>query len=388
MNIFSKVLYVLSTSILLIGFCSCSKEDEGPEILWERTYGGANYDTGYGIEQASDGGFVIAGFTNSFGIGNTVMYVITIDSDGDTVWTKIYGISYEAVFSIDECADGGYVIAGYTDFFGAGGGDMYVIRIDDDGNSLWSQAYGGDSFECARSIKQTSDGGFIITGYTKSYGAGMFDVYLVKTNAAGDTVWTRTYGGAEQDFGKSVCETADGGYVVTGWTSSFGDNDDVYVIRTDADGDTLWTKAHGGPYQDYGEEIITSQDNGFIIAGVAGDPTNHVPTVLLLKLDENGDTVWISTFDDGRGYDVKQTNDGGYIIAGGHYVDSHQNVYLVKVNSTGDIVWEKSIGGNASDRGYSVLETSNGGFIAVGATESYGAGESDIYVVKTAPHIE
>lgn len=384
MKSIGKVFYICGLIGILIAN-SCRKSERGPQIQWEKTYGGEEYDTGSEIQPMSDGGFIIAGYTSSFGMGSLNIYLIKIDANGDTCWTKTYGSSYTEAFSIEKCSDGGYVVAGYIDVFG---GDMYVIKIDGDGNSQWSRIYGGDSSECAHSIKQTSDGGYIITGHTKSYGGGKLDVYLVKTNAMGDTMWTRAYGGSGDDFGKSVCETPDGGFIVTGLTNLYG-NDDIYLIRTDANGDTLWTKAYGDEYQDIGESVILSKDNGFIITGLAQKPPEHINSELLLKIDANGDTVWVQTYGNGTGYDVKQTDDDGYIIVGDVCEDFPDlDVNLLKTNSQGDMIWEKSIGGNNNDQGFSILQLSDGGYLVVGATSSESTENYDVYIIKTDPDIE
>ena len=186
---------------------------------WEKIYGGSRYDVGRSVCEASDGGYVIAGQTLSFGAGPSAVYLIKTDASGDSIWTRTYGgSSYDGGNSVCATSDGGYIIAGETLSFGAGGGDVYLIKIDASGNTIWTRTYGGSEYEVGYSVCETSDGGYIIAGQRGRGTDTFIDVYLVKTNASGDTIWTRTYGGSGTDAGRSVCATSDGGYIIAGWT--------------------------------------------------------------------------------------------------------------------------------------------------------------------------
>ena len=180
---------------------------------WERNYGGADGDLGYSVQQTSDGGYVVAGYTVSF---------------GDSI-------------------------------------QVYLIKTNATGDTLWTRTYGGTSDDYGYSVQQTMDTGYVIAGKTNSFG-NFYQVYLIKTNSFGDTLWTRTYGGAGYDDGRSVQQTSDGGYIVAGWTNSFGDGNQVYLIKTNAQGDTLWTKAYGGTDGDLGYSVQQTSDGGYIVA--------------------------------------------------------------------------------------------------------------------------
>jgi len=221
-------------ALILIGSVSIVSA----QTSWWRTYGGTGSDYGYSVQQTLDGGYIVAGSTGSFGAGGGDFYLIKTDASGDALWTRIYGgTGYDYGYSVQQTLDGGYIIAGYTQSSGAGSYDVYLIKTSASGDTLWTRTYGGADGDGGFSVQQTSDTGYIITGYTYSFGAESTDVYLIKTDASGDTLWTRTYGGTGYDYGRSVRQTLDGGYIIAGYTHSFGAGcDDVYLIKTDANG--------------------------------------------------------------------------------------------------------------------------------------------------------
>ncbi|MCP4631383.1 MAG: T9SS type A sorting domain-containing protein, partial [candidate division Zixibacteria bacterium] len=187
------------------------------------------------VQQTTDGGYIIAGETGSYGAGNRDSYLIKTDSSGDTLWTQTYGgASHDIAESVQQTTDGGYILGGYTESYGAGNRDFYLIKTDSSGDTLWTRTYGGAAYDYAESVQQTTDGGYIMTGYTSSFGAGGADCYLIKTDSSGDTLWTRTYGGAIYDMAYSVQQTTDGGYIVAGGTNSFGPGSaDFYLVKVE-----------------------------------------------------------------------------------------------------------------------------------------------------------
>ena len=205
------------------------------QIGWTKTYGGGDWDWGYSIQQTLDGGYIVAGETQSFGVGWTDVYLIKTDANGDVIWTKTYGGSGgDCGNSVQQTSDGGYIIVGGITYFDC---DVYLIKTDANGDVEWTKTYGGSGEDCGNSVQQTSDGGYIIVGKTTSFGAGASDVYLIKTDANGNAEWTKTYGGGGEDCGNSVQQTSDGGYIIVGGTTSFGaGGGDVYLIKTDAYG--------------------------------------------------------------------------------------------------------------------------------------------------------
>jgi len=358
---------------------------------WTRTYGGSDSDQGYSVKQTTDGGYIVAGMTESFGAGSRDVYLVKTDALGDTIWTRTYGGSdWDDGRSIAQTTDGGYIVAGSTFFFGPGGDYIHLIKIDSLGDTLWTRTYGGYTDDYGLFVAQTSDSGYIVAGNTHSFGAGLFDIYLIKTDASGDTIWTRTYGGSYNDFGQFVAQTTDGGYIIVGYTESFGaGGKDIYLVKTDAAGDTLWTRTYGGSFDDLGQSVAQTTDGGYIVAGCTESFGAGGNDVYLVKTDATGDTLWTRTYGGGYeewGYSVIQVSDGGYIVAGGTYsfgIDYYCDVYLVKTDTAGDTIWTRTYGGSGGDVGCSVAQTTDGGYIITGYTESFGSGGSDVYLIKT-----
>jgi len=360
------------------------------QIMFERTYGGPDGDWAYRAEETSDGGYIIAGLTWSYGPGAEDVYLIKTDSAGDTVWTRGYGgPAGDWGWSVEQTSDGGYIITGLTWSFGAGAEDLYLIKTDSGGDTVWTRAHGGPDGDWGYSVEETNDGGYIVAGGTWSFGAGAEDVYLIKTDSGGDTVWTRTYGGAAGDWAYWVEETSDGGYIITGLTWSYGAGaEDVYLIKTDDVGDTMWTRTYGGAAGDWGWLVEETSDGGYIIGGLTWSYGAGAEDVYLIKTDDVGDTVWTRTYGGAAGdwgYWVEQTSDGGYIITGltWSFGAGAEDIYLIKTDGFGHTVWTRTYGGAAGDWGWSVEETSDGGYIIAGLTWSYGAGAEDVYLIKT-----
>jgi hypothetical protein len=360
------------------------------QITFERTYGGTLNDCAYSVQQTVDSGYVLTGYTGCNVAGFIDVWLVKTDANGDTLWTKTFGgTAYDEGRSVWQTADAGYVIAGSTWSYGAGNCDAYLIRTDSRGDTLWTRAFGGTGRDYGYSVQQTADDGFIIAGSTYSFGAGLHDVYLVKTDADGDTIWTRTYGGASLDEGWSVQQTADSGYIIAGYTKSFGAGwYDVYVIKTDSRGDTLWTRTYGDADDEIGYSARQTTDGGYIVAGVTESFGAGYADVYLVRTDGNGDTLWTRTFGGTSieyGWSVQQTADGGFIVTGEtrSMGAGASDVYLVRTDGDGDTLWTRVFGGSDYDGGCSVQQTADSGYIVTGGTRSFGAGGDNVYLIKT-----
>ncbi len=358
-------------------------------MRWWKTYGGTNEDVGNSVRQITDGGYIIAGSTRSFGAGHGDVYLIKADAQGDTLWTRTYGgTQLDWGSSVQHTSDGGYIIAGYTQSSGAGNTDVYLIKTDAQGDTLWTRTYGGIGDDYGYSVQQTTDGGYAVVGHAFSFGAGNGDVYLIKTNALGDTLWTRTYGGTSADYAFSAQQTADSGYIIAGYTSSFGAGyGDIYLVKTDASGDTLWTRAYGGTEDDWGYSVQQTTDGSYIVAGYTASSPGMDFDVYLVKTNASGDTLWTSycggpVYDEA--YSVQQTTDGGYIVAGctNSFGTQGYEVYLINTNAQGDTLWTRTYGGINYDYGNSVQQTTDGGYIIAGHSPSFGNSEQ-VYLIKT-----
>ena len=381
---------IFLTVLLAAFFVSAAIADPG-DTLWTRTYGGSADDQGYFVQQTSDGGYVITGETSSFGAGTWDVWLLKTDANGDTLWTRTYGgSSFDLARSVDQTSDGGYIIAGQTMSFGAGAFDFYLVKTDPNGDTLWTRTYGGPSSEYGRSVQQTSDGGYILAGICLPGGSRYGDAYLLKTDANGDTLWTRAYGGSGDDKATSIQQTTDGGYIVAGETKSFGaGNYDAWLLKTDANGDTVWTRTYGGSAEDYGWSVQQTTDSGYVMAGYSASFGAGSLDFYLVKTDANGDSLWTRTYGGSgvdMGFSVQQTSDGGYVFAGSttSFGAGSFDFYLVKTDGNGDTLWTGVYGGSGTDYGWSVQQTTDGGYIIAGETTSFGAGNYDVYLVKVA----
>ena len=328
---------VFARGLIVVLFAGCLASIASAQSSWWRTYGDSLADNGHAVRQTADGGYIIGGSTASFGAGVTDVYLVKTDASGMVSWTKTFGGSgYDEGRSVLQTSDSGYVVVGQTASIGAGSSDVYLIKTDAQGSLQWTpKTFGGPQMDVGRSIQRTADGGYIIAGYTQSPG-GPYDVYLIKTDADGGTSWTRTYGGSDDDGGLSVQQTQDGGYIIAGYTRSSGAGmADVYLVRTDSTGDSLWTKTFGGIDNDDGASVQLTLDGGYIVAG-----------------------------------STRSTSTGSF------------DLYLIKTDDLGAREWVKILGGQGDEFGWSVYRTRHE-YIITGSTSSYGAGQSDVYLIKT-----
>jgi hypothetical protein len=324
------------------------KTDNNGDTLWTKAYWdwSTGHDRGYSVQQTNDSGYIITGECSSFGSGNLYTFLIKTDHNGDILWTKMFGAVMEDAVgnSVQKTTDGGYVIAGWI-WTIEKGKDVQLIKTDSNGDTLWTKKYGGNDNEVGNSVQQTNDGGYIIIGGINSIisDTTRTHVYLIKTDNNGDTLWTKTYGDNDYNIGKSIQQTTDGGFIIAGHTYSWNGIHDVYLIKTDYNGDTLWTKTFGGEYSDEGYSVQQTTDGGYIITGSTKLIDNGKPDVYLIKTDNSGDTLWTKTFggeytDFGRS--VQQTTDGGYIVTGNTFPnENYADVYLIKTDENGIITF-------------------------------------------------
>jgi len=383
----------LCISLTLISlFDASALAQPNPDTLWTRTYGGDSVEWVYSVHQTSDSGYVVAGWTHSFGAGDWDYYLVKTTIQGDTLWTRTFGGSYwDYLYDAQPTTDGGYIMAGKTNSFGAGGYDCYIVKTDSLGNPLWTRSYGDSHYDDTYSIRQTADSGYVAAGCTGSFGAGYFDFYLVRTSGLGDTIWTRTYGGILTEEAKSVRQTTDRGFVIAGYTWSFGVGyTDFYLVKIDDRGDTVWTRTYGGTSMDVAYCVQETSDAGYILAGYTASFGAGNDDFYLVRTDSQGDTIWTRTYgglSEDCAQSIQQTADGGFIVAGYTYFLGAYDFYVLKIDGQGEPLWTRTYGGSGWERASCIQQTTDGGYIIGGYTTSFGAGAYDFYLVKTGPDI-
>ena len=358
---------------------------------WAIIYGGSdfNFDWARSIQQTSDGGYIVAGSTESFGAGGIDFWVLKLTSTGEIEWQRTYGgIYWDETYSIQQTSDGGYIVAGFTLSFGAGDDDSWILKLNSAGAIEWQHTYGGSKDDKFRSIQQTSDGGYIVAGDTASFGYGAGDIWVLKLFSTGEIEWQHTYGGAFSDYAPSIQQTSDGGYIVAGSSESFGAIDsDFWVLKLDSNGAIEWQDTYGGSDNDYARSIQQTSDGGYIVAGDTASFGAVNNNFWILKVDSSGDIEWQRAYGGNSGdyaYSIQQTSDGGYIVAGytlSFGVES-SDFWILKLGSSGDIEWQHTYGGDFVDHAYSIQQTSDGGYIVAGETGSFGINYDDLFIIK------
>lgn len=378
--------FILSVSIFLLPSILDA------QITFQKSIGGIEYNGGRVVRPTSDGGYIVVGTTEIFALGNSDVYLLKTDVNGDTLWTKFFtGSGLDNGNYIQQTDDDGYIIAGTTESYGAGSADILLIKTDSIGNLLWEKTFGGPDAELGYAVQQTTDGGYIVAGTTFSFGAGTSDMYVIKTDSNGDTLWSKTYGGgSDNDEASSVWQTSDGGFIITGLTLNFTVGlENVLLIKTGVTGTVIWKKyiGNGGGF-DWGSRVQQTTDGGYIVIGATSSAGAGGKDFLLIKTDANGDTLWIKTYggiDDDLGGTVQQTSDGGYILFG--YTSSFgagdEDFLLIKTDSIGDTLWAKTYGDTGIDWGAFAQQTPDGGYILTGETYNWTTSDWNIYLIKT-----
>lgn len=383
-SLFFVNIYIVSFKILL--FVIFSSKILLGQTTFIKTYGDtteSHYDRGSAVLQTEDGGFIVAGDYGQHYVGTPIhyygdVYLIRTDEYGDTLWTKTYGdINVcEVAYSMDKTGDGGYIV---SSFIQHPLWQFWLIKIDFQGDTLWTKKF--DLAE-GNHISTTSDNGFVITG-REGYHLpdDNVDVYLLKLDSRGNMQWLKKYDKNLDEEGIYVQQTSDGGYIIAGVTRFPEPRGfDIWLIKTNSKGDTLWTKIYGGDYIDEAHSVCETKDGGYLIAGEYAEdgPLGLEVHIWLLKTDANGDTIWTRKINNGSWGDyanaMKKTSDGGFIIVGETTYDNFDSdIYLIKLDKEGNLQWDSTYGQNFGGigdkkqyRGNDIAETSDGGFIITG----------------------
>ncbi len=424
--------------LIITQTCIC----QSPSIQWESAFGEAGDDKANSIQQTSDGGYIIAGYTiSNYGPidngnhGALDYLLLKLSFSGNIQWQKkIGGSGSDTAYSIQQTTDGGYIVAGSSysndgDIIGNhGGSDAWVIKIDLNGDIQWQNSLGGTSNDVAYSIYNTSDGGYIVAGYTTSNDGdvtannGGSDAWVVKLSNIGTIQWQKTLGGINDEIIYNVQQTTDGGYIVAGSTASNdGDvagnkgGDDYWVVKLSGLGAIEWQKTLGGTNNEEAFCIQQVLDGGYIIAGTTtsndGDITgNHGNAdYWIVKLSATGVLQWQKTLGGTNGdsaTSIQQTADGGYIVAGNSYSNDgdlnvnhgYNDYWIVKLSDLGAIQWQKAFGGSSNDIASCIKQTTDSGYIIAGSVSGSSTSNngditgmhgllSDTWIVKLAPDV-
>jgi hypothetical protein len=358
-----------------------------PPMQWQQTFGGSGNSTGRSVQQTPDGGYIIVGNTAA-GANKYDVYLVKTDTSGKVQWQQTFGGSGNSTGrSVQQTPDGGYIVVGSTEE--AGKTKVYLVKTDLSGNKQWQQTFGGGLVNVGAAVQQTGDGGYVVFATTVSESNAL--AYLFKTDASGKMQWEHYYSGNGNAVATSGRQTTDGGYIIAGSTLVSGANKiDAYLAKTDSSGNKEWEETYAGSKNSTAYAVTHTKDGGYAFFGTTDSFGAGGLDAYLVKTDSSGNMQWERTFGgsgDDIAFDGQQTGDGGYVMAGStnSFGVAKSNVYLVKTDSTGSVLWQQNFGGSGTTIGYAVQQTTDGGYITVGATDSFSANKLSVYLVKVQP---
>jgi len=398
---------------------------QAPNIEWLKTFGGSSGDLGYSVRVTSDGGYIVSGttYSNDGDVsqqnGNGDFWIVKLNAIGNIEWERSIGtIDNDYSYGIEQTSDGGYIAVGLTGNALGGNTYFYVVKLFPNGDIQWENTFGGSQMDVATSVKQASDGGYIVTGFSESSDGdisssnGWLDFWVIKISSTGDLIWEKTFGGTGIDQSTDIQLTSDGGFIVVGTTtsnngdvSSNNGDYDFWIIKISNIGDLIWEKTYGGTGEDVARSVKQTNDGSFIVAGFTKSSDGDVSNLIgeedfwVIKLSENGNLIWEKTFggtQSDTAWYVQLSSDNNIIVVGSTYSDDGdvsinqggEDVWVIKISQNGDLHWEKTIGGSGDEAGRSIQETNDGGIIISGYTFSndgditINQGEYDSLVIK------
>ncbi|GEM_PF-793678 len=382
-----KKAFVISILFMLFSFSFSF----GQELFWSNTYGGPDNESGNSVCQTDNGGYIAVGRTWSYGAGQADFYVVATDENGNELWYETFGGSdFEEPEDIKNVGGGAFVIVGRTKSFGAGDYDIYVVKMAADGSEIWSNTYGTSGYDDAYSVVAAPDGsGYLIVGSTNYYGG--VKIYLIKVSPDGDLLWERTIAGSSYNDGYYIDTTSDGNYIISGDVTRDVNSDyDVYLSKVDPSGNQIWSVTYDSPSgtaDDEGFCVHETSDGGFIVSGRSGHW--YSGDALLLKTDADGNILWTRQYNfydygDECSWSVTEADDGGFILTGeaGTGGWGSYDLFLIKTNSVGNLLWAWFLGGNEDEHGACIIPTNDGNYAVVGESNSYGDADGDLYLLK------
>jgi len=387
---------LIITAIPVIGQNYTFVKGNGEE-KWIKTYDFSYFDSGKKVFQTNDGGYIVLGIKTRFLDTDYQIFLLKTDNLGNKIWEKTFGgEEWDKAGSIKQTSDGGYIITGYTNSFGTGYSDIWLIKTDSEGNKLWDKTFGfADSNESGQEIIELDDGGFVILGsiifgdiFNHLDPDYNHDIWLIKTDSNGEMIWDYKYDRDDQDVGSVIHQLDDGGYIIGGDTGSLDipGYSDILLIKTDRQGEVVWDKTFSKNDHDYGECLQITSDGGFLIQGNSYELGDIWYNIWVIKTDSDGEILWDTSFGD-NGFDwgnyMQLTADGGFVITG-YSVEfiSKANGFLIKADSLGEQEWIKIYDRSRNDFINFVQQTSDGGYILTGSVDSVPL-RSDVWLIKT-----
>lgn len=369
----------------LVLILSCFMPAAAPaqiQTVWERKIGGVDNDGLRCVAATADGGSVACGYTLSEGDSCSNFLVTHFDTAGNVVWSRAHGgPGRELAYAICESGDGGYYFTGVSTSCGGGDEDLVVGRLDGAGELSWLRAYGGAADDGGCALRRLVDGSILVTGRTWSRGAGENDLFLLRLAADGDTIWTRVFGGAESEWGTGICETSDGCYGISGTTGSYSANRDLWLLKVNPAGSLVWQRSYAGNANaDFGNGILAVESGGMVLVGNGDLHGADLEQIHLLRVDAAGNQVWDRRLGQGTYYDygcsVARTEGGGFLVCGAtkNTATRRNDLYLVRTNADGVVGWTQTFGDSLSDWGSCVVPAGLGEYVVCGHTESEASG--------------
>jgi hypothetical protein len=376
---------VFIKNFIRIFFLVITLQISAQNITFIKSYDHDQLDFGFAVQQTSDGGFMLFGESGHSGGGNMEQYLelVKTDPSGNVVWNNSFGLPGLINFGISakQTFDNGYILCGsYGDL---SNDTLVLVKTDPLGNEEWHYTYSAHNIkDVGQSVLQTSDSGYIALGFEgDGFNPG---VYIVKTDKNGSLQWSKTFPQTGYEICQSIKQVGNNGYIICGRTDSKGHGDfDIYIMRLNLNGDSLWTKTFGTALSEWGTAVDVTNDGGFIITGYdyfsGGD-------IWLIKTDSSGNEQWVKKFGGpgwDMGNDVKQCTDGGYVIAGRKEIDDNRNhFYCIRTNSLGNIIWEHVFPKDTMSEAYSVFQNDDKGFIFLGNNFNLDSNNTDFYYIR------
>lgn len=405
-----RIVYVTLCILICMGADATAnnKETRSKKLAgsFHRVIGGKSFDAARKIIKLSDGGFLVAGRSASYGMGDTDMLLIKINSSGETVWQKTYGEDEtDEATDLIATKDGGYLVIGHSDSYGYSPDikDMWALKLDKDGEEIWNETFGTEeTIDEANGVVETEDGYILVGTSIDTHDDASSDILVVRINKEGEKIWEKKYGESGNEQGMDIISNGDG-YTIIGNTEGVGYEEgfskgrwDIMTIHISGDGTMEWKNAYGGKNNEMGNSIIATSDGGYLLGGYTYSFAVASLDAWVVKIDKLGKEIWSKNFgglSTDEAFGLIETADGNIVMAGYTEVfepnedyenisNDKLNIFLIKMTAAGEKIWERSIGGEHNQQAFDVVESGDGGLIIVGSTDSKVVSGVDVLIMK------